>query len=143
MFYDRQGDSYILRFEEGEVFPDRFLEFLSANSIAAGAFTGIGAMKKFEIAYFDATRKQYHDREYEEQVEVLALVGNVAQMDGAPLVHVHVTLGRRNFSVLGGHLRSGVVCPTLEVALSVFPEPIKRKIDPAFGLPGLDLTNRL
>ena len=142
MYYDRQGDDYVIRFENEEVFPDRFVEFIASQSIEAGAFTGIGAMKRFEIAYFDTTRKEYLDREYDEQVEVLALAGNVALYDGSPLVHVHATLGRRDYSVLGGHLRSGIVCPTLEVSLRTLPQPTRRKIDPAFGLPGLDLTNR-
>lgn len=142
MYYERQDDSYVIRFEEGEVFPDRLLDFIASESIEAGTFSGIGAFKKFEIAYFDTTRKEYDDREYLEQVEVLALAGNVALLEGEPLVHVHATLGRRDYSVMGGHLRSGVVCPTLELTLRTFPEPIERKIDPAFGLPALDLTNR-
>jgi predicted DNA-binding protein with PD1-like motif len=139
MYYVRQGDTYVLRFEDGERFPDKFLEFLSERGIRGGSFTGIGAMMRTTIAYFDTETKEYLDRELDEQVEVLAVVGNVALHEGAPLVHAHVTLGRRDYSVIGGHLRQGIVRPTLEVTLQPSGAPLQRVVDPRYGLPGLDL----
>lgn len=142
MFFVRHGDRYVIRFEEGEVFPDRLLEFLAANAIMGGSFTGIGAMSRSTIAFFDIERKQYLDRELDEQMEVLAVVGNVAMHEGEPLVHAHVTLGRMDYSVLGGHLRSGVVRPTLEITLDLSAKALERAVDPKYGLPTLDLKER-
>ena len=138
MRYVRHSDTYIIRFEDEELFPDRFLDFLAAESIVGGSFTGIGAMKWTRIAFFDIEARQYQDRDLDEQLEVLALVGNVAVFEKAPLVHAHVTLGRRDGTALGGHLRQGIVRPTLEVALRTIPEPLNRAIDPNYGLPSLD-----
>lgn len=142
MLYVRHGDTYVVRFEDEEAFPGRFVEFLSSESIGGGSFTGIGAMLRTRISYFDTDAKQYLDRDIEEQVEVLSLVGNVAQYEGEPLVHAHIVLSRRDYTVLGGHLRQGIVRPTLEVTLHVASEPLHRAADPKFGLPGLDLMNR-
>ena len=142
MFFVRHGDSYVIRFEEGEVFPDRLLEFLAANAIRGGSFTGIGAMSRSTIAFFDIERKQYLDRELDEQMEVLAVVGNVAMHENEPLVHAHVTLGRKDYSVLGGHLRSGVVRPTLEITLDLSAKALERAVDPKYGLPTLNLKER-
>ena len=142
MRYSRHDDTYMLRFEDEETFPDRFLAFLAAESIVAGAFTGIGAMMRTRIAFFDIDSRQYQDRDIEEQLEVLALVGNVAMFEGEPLVHAHVTLGRRDGSALGGHLKQGIVRPTLEVTLRVIPEPLSRAVDPTYGLPSLELDQR-
>ncbi len=99
-------------------------------------------MMRARIAFFDTDAKRYLDREYDEQMEVLALVGNVAIHDGEPLIHAHVTLGRRDYAVIGGHLREGVVRPTLELTLHTGSEPLQRAVDPKYGLPGLDLDNR-
>ena len=142
MQYSQQGDTYVLRFEDEEAFPDRFLDFLSGDSIVAGAFTGIGAMMWSRISFFDIESRQYQDRDIDEQVEVLALTGNVAMFDGEPLVHAHVTLGRRDGSALGGHLKQGIVRPTLEVTLQELPEPVDRALDPKYGLPSLQLRQR-
>lgn len=47
----------------------------------------------------------------QEQVLVLALLGDIALQDGKPKLHAHVVLGRRDASALGGHLRSARVRP--------------------------------
>jgi predicted DNA-binding protein with PD1-like motif len=149
MLYTQLDDSYIIRLEDEEVFPDRLLEFLSTKDVRGGSFTAIGAMKRTCLAFFDVEAKEYRDRKIDEQVEVLALVGNVGLHEGKPIVHAHITLGRADYSVLGGHLRYGVVRPTLEVVLAVTTTAshasaaeLTRKIDPRYGLPGLDLDHR-
>ncbi len=86
--------------------------------------------------------REYEDIELNEQLEVLSLIGNVALYEGDPLVHAHITLGRRDGTVLGGHLRQGVVRPTLELSLRVSAEPLHRALDPKYGLPSLDPKNR-
>lgn len=139
MRFTRQGDLYVIRFEDGEVFPGRLLEFLATRSIFSGTFTGIGAMSRVRLAYFDTSIRAYADLDVEEQVEVLALVGNVARHSEQPLVHAHITLGRRDYSTLGGHLREGVVCPTLELYLRAGSETIERTVDERYGLPSLEL----
>jgi predicted DNA-binding protein with PD1-like motif len=141
MRYVRDRDTYVIRFEDDETVPDRFLEFLAEESISGGSFTGIGAMKWTRIAFFDIETNAYQDIDLDEQMEVLALVGNVAMYEDAPLVHAHVTLGRRDGTTLGGHLRAGIVRPTLEVTLRITTEPLRRAIDPKYGLPGLDLEH--
>jgi len=150
MLYTQIDDSYIIRFEDGEVFPDRLLEFLAIKEVTGGSFTAIGAMKRTCLAFFDVEAKQYRDREIDEQAEVLALIGNVAMHAGKPIVHAHITLGRADYSVLGGHLRYGIVRPTLELVLAVMATPshrrdatLTREIDPRYGLPGLDLDEQL
>jgi predicted DNA-binding protein with PD1-like motif len=143
MLYLKQDDTYMIRLEDGEVFPDRLVDLLAAESISGGSFTGVGALRRARIAYFNIATRKYEDREVAEQVEVVAMIGNVALHEGRPLVHAHVALGRRDFSVLGGHLKQGVVRPTLEISLRLGPQPLERASDPAYGLPTLDLTTRL
>lgn len=142
MQFTREGNHYIIRFADEEVFPARFIEFLASESIGGASFTGIGAMRRLTIAYFDTDRKEYLDIEVNEQVEVLSLVGNAAVYEGEPLVHAHIILGRRDGSTLGGHLRHGIVRPTLEVTLRALKQPLRRAVDPLFGLPGLNLNHQ-
>jgi predicted DNA-binding protein with PD1-like motif len=106
-------------------------------------------MRRTKISFFDVVAKEYIDQEFDEQMEVLALVGNVALHDGKPIVHAHITLGRADYSVLGGHLRYGIVRPTLEVTLAVTAagtrkdaSSLLRRVDPVYGLPALELDNR-
>ena len=84
MRYTKQSDTYIIRFEDGEEVPDRFLAFLSSEGISAGSFTAIGALRRTRIAFFDTDAKEYQDIDLDEQMEVLALIGNVALHNGEP-----------------------------------------------------------
>lgn len=139
MRYTEADGYYVIRFEEGESFPARLIEFLRAKSITAGSFTGLGAMFGSTIAFFDVATRAYEDIELNEQLEVVSLVGNVAMHEGVPLVHAHVALGRRNGLVVGGHLRHGTVRPTLEIYLRALKETVERRVDRKYGLPALDL----
>lgn len=148
MRYVRHGNTYVMRFEDGEAFPEKFLDFLAAEGVTGGTFSGLGAVRWIRIAFFNVETLQYEDREFDEQMEVPALVGNVALHEGKPLVHAHITLGRRDYTVLGGHLRGGIVRPTLEVTLQLSADSVQsdvvalpRSVDPVYGLPALDLQN--
>lgn len=141
MRFEREGELYVIRFEDGEVFPDQLLSFLEAHSIRGGSLYGLGAVSKSIIAFFDTEACEYRDIELDEQLEVLALVGNVAVYQGAPLVHAHVMLGRRDGTALGGHLRRATVRPTLEIFLQAVSRPLHRKLEPKYGLPALDLKH--
>lgn len=138
MRFIRHGDSHAIRFEDGDLFPDDFLEFLKEEGVRSGSFMAIGAVRWARIAFFDVESRQYVDRQLDEQLEVLALVGNVAIHEGDPLVHAHITLGRPDGSALGGHLRQAEIRPTLELMLQGIPE-LTRKVDPNYGLPTLEL----
>jgi uncharacterized protein len=76
---------------------------------------------------------------WEEQVEVLSLVGDVALKDGAPQVHAHVVVGKSDGTAHGGHILQAHVWPTLEVVLAESPKHLRRKTDAETGLAVIDV----
>jgi uncharacterized protein len=83
------------------------------HRVRAAQVTAVGGFQAGELGYFDRERKAYDHIPFPEQVEVLSLIGDIAEQDGGPAVHLHAVLGRRDGSTLGGHLLSGQVWPTL------------------------------
>ncbi|HYM64002.1 MAG TPA: DUF296 domain-containing protein, partial [Gaiellaceae bacterium] len=77
----------------------------------------------------------------EEQVEVLSLIGDIAEHEGQPKVHAHVVVGRRDGRTRGGHLLEAHVWPTLELMLEESPEHLRRRIDEETGLPLIVLSD--
>jgi hypothetical protein len=66
--------------------------------------------------------------------------GNVAKgEDGERMVHAHVTVGRSDYTTLGGHVVEATVGPTLEVVVETAPTTIRRRHDPDVGLELWDL----
>ena len=68
------------------------------------------------------------------------MTGNIAQVDGAPFIHVHAVLTDmlKNDSI-GGHVFEAKVAVTLEVHLVAFNEKITREMDDEIGLKLLNL----
>jgi predicted DNA-binding protein with PD1-like motif len=75
-------------------------------------------------------------------MEVVSLVGNVSIKDGQPFTHIHVTLGKRDLSIVGGHFNDAVVHPNLEVWLRAESETVERTLDESCGLYLMDLSER-
>ncbi len=121
--------AFLLVFARGEEVIATLRTFAEKNDIRGGSFVAIGAFERAVIAWWSWTTKEYERREVDEQLEVLALSGNVTMENGRVKVHAHVALGRRDGIAAGGHLLEGVVRPTLELQLIDYGRPLIRKKD--------------
>lgn len=121
-------------FETGEEVVGGLTLFAQEQGLRASSFTAIGAFREAVLGYFDWEKKDYDRIPVKDQVEVLALVGDIALQDGKPKLHAHVVLGRRDGSACGGHLLEARVRPTLEVILTESPAYLERRHDPQSGL---------
>jgi predicted DNA-binding protein with PD1-like motif len=108
--------------------------FAREQGLTASQLTAIGAFSRAVLGYFDWEKKDYLRIPVEEQVEVVAFLGDVAVSDGEPTLHPHVVLARRDGSTVGGHLLEGHVRPTLEVIVTESPAHLQKRKDPETGL---------
>ena len=109
--------------------------FVREQEVEAASVTAIGAFRRAVLGYFDWQTKQYQKIPVDEQVEVLSLIGDVAVTDAGPGLHLHAVLGKRDGSVVGGHLIEADVRPTLEAILIQPPSYLRKRKDPTSGLP--------
>ena len=106
----------VIRFDIGEEFPKTLADWCGRERIrSAAVVAGIGMLKDIEIGRYDG-------REYEKELispssEILSLQGNVSMKEGEPFVHLHVILADEDMNARGGHLFSGTVSMTIELAL--------------------------
>lgn len=112
--------------------------FARENHLRAARFTAIGAFQKVTFAYFDWEKKSYRDIPLDEHVEVLTMTGDISLKDDQPTVHAHLIVGRADGTTRGGHLKTAIVRPTLEVMLTESPATLQRKFDANSGLPLID-----
>jgi uncharacterized protein len=129
------GETHLLVLDKGDEVSETLTGFASANNIASAAFQAIGAFREVTFAYWNADTREYEHIGLDEQVEVISLLGNIARgQKGEAKIHAHIAIGRRDGRVLGGHLVTGRVFPTLEVLLTVFDFTLKRRLDSDTGL---------
>ena len=129
----------------GKVMPDEdlidaIILIVKKDKIKAGIVNAIGAFKKFTIAYFNLDAKKYDFRTFDENVELISCIGSISYKDEEPVIHLHVTLGRNDYSLIGGHLgQPSVISITAEVYIYEINQKLNRVNDPRFNLALLDL----
>ncbi len=131
---DRGQRTFAVILQAGDEAMSCLQTFAEKESIAAAQLTAIGAFRQALLAYFDWEAKSYQPIPVAEQVEVASLIGDIAQADGKPSIHVHAVLGRRNGTALAGHLQEGHVRPTLEVIVIEQPAHLCKVKDAESGL---------
>jgi hypothetical protein len=127
--------TFALILETGDEIVTELRRFAEAQSLTGSSFKAIGALSDAKLAWFDWESKKYKvAADIQEQVEVLSLIGDIAQKDGKPEVHAHMVVGKKDGSAHGGHLQTAHVRPTLELILTESPRALEKQIDPESGL---------
>lgn len=133
-------ETRITRVIIGKIEPDEdlinsIINLVKEYKIKSGLVNCIGALKKITIGYFDIESKEYLTRTIEEYVELVSCIGNITFKDENPIIHLHASIGARDYSIIGGHLiQPSIVSITGEVFILEIDRKIKRATDPQFGL---------
>ncbi len=144
MIYAQLGtDKYVLRLESGDDILQSIREFATAERLSAGFLEGIGSLSKVKLGHYDFKTRKYSYETFEDDLEILNLSGNIASMNRQPLPHVHVTLGRRDFSVIGGHMDEGSSANMVEIGVWKLPGKLVKAKDDQIGLNVLQLARRI
>lgn len=131
----KEGNSVTLVARRGEEIINALTTYVAQNNITAAQFTGIGAVDEVEIAYYNVATKEYETHHLDEVFEILNLTGNVSTDNtGKTIIHVHGTFGRRDLSVIGGHVTSMRVSGVGEIHLQTFSGDMRRRYDDETGL---------
>ena len=144
MIYSQLGtDKFVIRLESGDDILQSIRQFATTKMLGASLLEGIGSLSKVKLGHYDFKTKQYRYETFEDDLEILNLSGNIATMDRKPLPHVHVTLGRRDFSVIGGHLDEGSSANMVEIGILKLPGKLLKAKNEAIGLNVLQLARRI
>ena len=136
-------DLWALRLEDGDDILLSLRKFVESKRVRAGQLEGIGSLKKVRLGYYDFETRKYSWQNFEEDMEILNLTGNVSIKDATFTPHVHVALGRKDFSVLGGHLDDGSEANMVEVFVRRLPGELVKAHDEKIRLNVLQLSHKI
>jgi predicted DNA-binding protein with PD1-like motif len=142
LLQDQGEKTWAVIFDKGDEVVAGLTSFAKEQRLDSSHFTAIGAFQRATLAYFQRDRKEYKKLPIDEQVEVLSLVGDIAQKGDEPTVHAHVVVGREDGTTRGGHLLEAHVWPTLEVILTETPGYLRKRHDEETGLALIDPAAR-
>ena len=141
----RSIEAKIGRVIVGKVEPDEdlieaIITMVKNHKIQSGLINCIGALKEFTVGYFNIDTKTYERKTFEEYIELVSCMGNIAFKDGEPIIHLHISIGNREYSEMGGHLfQPAIVSITGEVYIFEIDQKLSREIDPELNLAILNL----
>ena len=130
----KDKNHYILRFDRGEEVTEGLKNFCQEEKIAAGYFSGLGAVSEITLSYFNYSTKKYEDKNIKDDLEAVSFTGNVSIIDGDVIIHAHGAFGDSKLAVLGGHVKKMAVLVTAEIHLQAFEGKIERILDERTGL---------
>ncbi len=132
--FKKAGNRFVVSLDNHVEIFGALTAFCRDMGIRSGSITGIGAISRMTLRFFDPSTKKYVDKEFDEQMEIASLIGNVSTLDGEIYLHLHIVAGRRDYTALAGHL----LCATLNGAGEFFVEDYgvsaERVHDPELGL---------
>jgi uncharacterized protein len=137
MYYSKCNVGYVLRAEIGEEIQETLRQFAQAVNLKGAFYQGIGALHQVELAFFCTEMKVYDRRFFNDEYELITLVGNLSTTDEGCAPHTHVAIGDRNFQTYSGHLVRGVVSVTAEILVTTIDLALTRKEDPILKYKGL------
>jgi hypothetical protein len=108
--------------------------FVEEHDIKAGAVYGIGAVNEAVLRFYDPTTKEYVDKSFPEQLEISNLTGNISTMEGKPYIHLHITLGRSDYTAITGHLLTANIHGAGELVIEKLDGEVGRRYDDETGL---------
>lgn len=127
--------TFALVLDTGDEILSSLKEFAHSQHLSASSFKAIGALSGVELGWFNWESKKYQTAvKFEEQVELLSLIGDIALRDNQPEVHAHLVVGRRDGTAHGGHLLSATVRPTCEIVITESPQHLQKQFDPETGI---------
>lgn len=142
MYYSKCNVGYILRAEVGEEIQESLRQFAQKVKLKAAFYQGIGTLNQIELAFFCTDLKAYERKFFNDEYELVCLIGNLSTTDGECAPHTHVTLADRNCQSYAGHLVHGVVSVTVEILVTTIDLTLTRKEDPVLKYKGLISSRR-
>lgn len=140
MEYKRFGNKYVVRLERGEEIVESIKSLAAKEEIHLGSVSGIGAVSKAKIGLFKIGEKEYFSKEFEGDMEVISLVGNISEMDGEVYIHLHIGLCDDSYNMFGGHLNHAYISATGEIIIDVIEGGVDREFSHEIGINLLDLS---
>ncbi len=123
----QDNNNFVLRFDKGDEVITGLAEFMKSQKVGACSFSGIGAASEVAIGFYNPFLKNFRQKPYAEELEIISLNGTGALKAGQPAIHAHGMFGRNDFSTLGGHVFKLVVSATCEISLKQLNGEMKRE----------------
>ena len=134
MDYRKSGNRIVLRLNRGEEILSSITDLCKKENIKAASVNGIGATQSVEAGFYSFKKKKYCGYCFNQNMEILSLLGNISTKDDEPYLHLHIVVSNDEGEALGGHLTKAVISVTAEISIDIIDTYIGREADSLTGI---------
>ena len=134
MKFKKFGNKWVVSVNIGEEVVESLKKFCEDNKIKLGTISGIGAVKKATIGFYNLETKKYYPKELNGDYEITSLLGNISTMGREVYLHLHINLADSTYNTFGGHLNSAVIGGVGEFIIEEIDGEIERGFNKEVGL---------
>ena len=134
MKYRKVGEKIFVSLQSGDLINKSLAEISVKENISNAWINGIGAIDSVEVGYMDVVNKKYQKRNFNDNYELISLIGNITIKDGEPFLHTHIAFSDTEYKVFGGHLFDAKITATGEIILTVADSKIDRQFNENVGI---------
>jgi len=131
--------TYVVVCDPGDEAVSALTQFARSEHLEAAQITAVGAFEHATVGWFDPAARDYRRIHVDQQCELLSLIGDIADGQDGPVLHVHAVLGLSDGTTRGGHLLEAKVFPTLEAVVTETPARLRKVLRPDIGIALIDL----
>ena len=134
MDYKRFGDKIVARIDRTEEVHEKLKEIALKENIKLASVYGLGATDDFTIGIFSVSKKDYKERNFKGEFEILSIIGSISTLDGEYYPHLHISASNGDGNVFGGHMKSARISVTCELTINIIDGVVERQKDPETGI---------
>ncbi len=134
MEYQVFSGKVALRLDVGDEILGAIKNVCEKENIKLASVAGLGAVSKAVVGLYRVSEQEYVRNVFEQDMELVSLIGNISQKDGEVYLHLHASFADEKGQVVGGHLNEAVISVTGEIWIDPTDGCIGRKVDEKTGL---------
>jgi uncharacterized protein len=104
-------------FSAGDEILSGLTDLAIRHNIRSGYITGLGGLSGALLAFGDPKVGAFRKVPITDKCELVSLVGDIAERDGKPVVHLHAVVAFADGSTKAGHVIEAHVAPLAEIAV--------------------------
>ncbi len=104
-------------FGAGDEIVSGLTDLMLKHNIKSGYVTGLGGLSGALLAFGDPKVNAFKKIQITDKCELVSLVGDIAERDGKPYVHLHAVVAFADGSTKAGHVMEAHVAPIAEISV--------------------------
>ena len=104
-------------FGAGDEIVSGLTDLMLKHNIKSGYVTGLGGLSGALLAFGDPKINAFKKIPITDKCELVSLVGDIAERDGKPYVHLHAVVAFADGSTKAGHVMEAHVAPIAEISV--------------------------